>query len=275
MVITVFEPDERIQNLAVKRFTEGLYQHSEQVRVANIQDDVAVGEVSVLFGLNTAKELWIKERTELEGGRCLVMDYGSIRRPKLWTVGWDGLMGRADFLNFNSPSDRWVKYGSDIKPWRKHGDHILLIGQVPWDGAVRNTNIVQWAIETAEQLSKISSREIVFRPHPLAIRATPNIPLTTWSIRTLVEDLENAHCVVTYNSTTASMSVIEGTPVFALGEGSIAWDIAENDLNNVETPRKISKELRNQWCYNLGYTQWTLEEFGNGVAWEHLKRGVV
>ena len=41
-----------------------------------------------------------------------------------------------------------------------------------------------------------------------------------------------------------------------------------NDLSNLENPN-LSFD-RNQWAYNLAYTQWTREEMEEGKAWSHL-----
>jgi hypothetical protein len=89
------------------------------------------------------------------------------------------------------------------------------------------------------------------------------------SMRPLTEDLKDAHCVVTWNSNSAVEAAILGKPVFAFDEGSMAWEIANKTLLDVDTPNYPD---RKQWAHNLAYSQWTLSEIGNGEAWRHLTK---
>lgn len=269
-MIVVYEPEERIQNLVVKHMIEGLVLHGEEVAVLSINDEPATCDVSVVFGFGTAKHRAIINLMEDCGGRVLVLDYGAVSRPFYWTAGWDGLMGNADFMNVGSPGNRWMSMNIQMHPWKNAGSDILLAGQVPWDGSVSNVNIIEWLYATTDELKSITDRPIVLRPHPLAVNKTPHVPGTHWSTSSLDEDLRRAWCVVTWNSTTSGMSVIKGVPVYAMDRGCIAWEVANHCLADIERPIHMD---RTQWAYNLGYSQWTLEDLRRGVTWSHLKGG--
>jgi len=61
-------------------------------------------------------------------------------------------------------------------------------------------------------------------------------------------------------------SVIEGVPVFACDKGAMSLDVS-NDIIDLENPKLYNRE---QWAYNLAYTQWTREEMVEGLPWKHL-----
>jgi hypothetical protein len=84
-----------------------------------------------------------------------------------------------------------------------------------------------------------------------------------------VEDLQGAHAVVTFNSNTGVDAVIAGVPIFTIDRGSMAWEVSDHDLSEIEKPNLYDRE---QWAHNLAYTQWTMAEMAGGWAWSHLFR---
>ena len=55
--------------------------------------------------------------------------------------------------------------------------------------------------------------------------------------RTLMQDLMNAYCVISYNSSPAVVSAIEGVPIFVLDpERSQAKEVANTNLRDLENP---------------------------------------
>ena len=202
----------------------------------------------------------------------IVLETGYINRGDgenhHYAAGFNGLNGRADFRNHDSPDDRAKKLGVELKQWRS-GKHILLCGQVPWDAAVDNSDHKIWLLAATERLRSYSQRPIRFRPHPLARKAIPSIPGTELSSKSLKEDLADAHCVVTYNSNTAVDALLDGVPVFAHDKGSMCWEVANKSLISVDVPNKPD---RTQWLNDLAYSQWTPQEMSEGETWRHLFR---
>jgi hypothetical protein len=164
--------------------------------------------------------------------------------------------------------ERWKKLGAQLVPYSR-GDKIILCGQVPWDASVDHVDHKAWLIETAQKLKAMTTRPIVFRPHPLAIQALPAIRGLEYSVRPLTEDLKDAHCVVTFNSNSAVEALIAGKPVFAFDEGSMVWEVANRSLSYLEEPTHLGRE---QWANNLAFAQWTPAEMAEGKAWAHLTR---
>lgn len=201
---------------------------------------------------------------------CLILETGYINRgsgpENHYALGWNGLNGRADFRNENSPPDRMEKLGVKLKDW-KDGKHIVLCGQVPWDASCDFVDHRKWLADAVENIKSVSSREIVFRPHPKA--PLPNITGCTYSTKPLIEDLENAHCLVTFNSNSGVEALIEGVPVFGFDEGCMYWKICNKNWLDIENPQRID---RTQWIQDLCYAQFTPQEMRSVEAWAHISK---
>ena len=186
-------------------------------------------------------------------------------RENHYAAGLNGLNGRADFRNQNSPPDRWKllqEQGIYFQPWR-YAEDILLCGQVPWDASVDHTNHVEWINATAAKLTFLTDRRVMFRPHPHApLPPVPGVDYQTGAI-----PWERIHACVTFNSNTAVEAALAGVPVFVDDVGSMALRIANRNLNAIETPAMPSRE---QWAYDLAYAQWTPQEMAEGKTWSHL-----
>lgn len=199
----------------------------------------------------------------------LVLERGYVGDRFFWTsFGWGGLNGRADFHNSGMPGDRWGKHFAEcMKPWRGHhdGDYVLIMGQVPNDAAVKkHVNFMAWVDMVVRGLKRRGEKP-VFRPHPMSTH------LTTSQCRTIGGTLEDAFArakwVVTFNSNSAVDAVLAGVPAVSVDRGSMAWAVTGRDpLSAPDMPP------RDQWAYNLAYTQWSPEELRSGEALEHVAR---
>lgn len=224
-----------------------------------------------VFWSHHPRTMAIRERQRANGLDYLVMERGYLGDRKKWTsLGYNGQNGRADFLNVDSPSDRWDRYPKWVeKPWNPGNEYILLIGQVPTDSAVGHINFERWIYETIKHLEWLIDLPVKFRPHPI----TEGRYLSHhYEKKELIEDLSQATCVVTFNSTAGVDAVMDGIPVIALDRGSMAWPVAGHQLEDIKNPPMPD---RSQWLYDLAYTQWTKREIKSGKAWEHLKSGPV
>lgn len=230
-------------------------------------------DIGVVWGL--AKKAvpisWWREDVIERHDMIIIMDSGYIHRGNkphhYQAVGLNGLNGRADFKPEKAEPFRWHDLGVATQPWREDGEHILLVGQVPWDSSVQHTDHHKWLSDTAVEIGRYSSRPIRFRPHPKAWRHLPPIKGTEYSRNSLAEDFENCWAVVTFNSNVGVDAVIAGIPVFYADRGSMARDIASDDLRQLESP-VMSK--RSDWAARIAYSQWSKPEMVTGLAWEHL-----
>lgn len=235
-------------------------------------DEYKPSDIAVVFGTfkkrvprSFARGAVIERQKEC--GQTIILETGYINRgsgkSNHYAVGLNGINGRADFRNKNSPQDRIEKLGVSLSEW-KSGHHIVLCGQVPWDASVDFTDHEKWLLETAKSIRLKTSRPIIFRPHPLC-KLKP-ISGTIYSTRPLEKDLKDAHACITFNSNAGVESVVHGIPAFAFDLGSMVYEVASHSLDELESPEKPD---RSQWLADLTYAQWMPEEFGE--AWQHFK----
>jgi hypothetical protein len=206
------------------------------------------------------------------GKDVIVLETGYVNRGDgpndYYAAGWNGLNGRADFKNKGMGSARWEGLGVKMAP-PTQGEDIILCGQVPWDASVVNVNIVDWLNEVSLWLSTVTSRKVVYRPHPKAKEHPKEVAGAETSAAALQEDLDRAFCVVTYNSNAAVLAVLAGVPATAEDKGSMA-SLVTGDRRQILHPPHPTEGVRQQWANDLAYAQWNLDEMRGGMAWEHL-----
>jgi len=263
---------DEVHNRVIRSLYEGCPTDKELLDVTHYTPS----DVAVVFGVYKKAVPFshyrgqVIEEQRRRQRKTIVLETGYINRGNgpehHYAVGFNGLNGRADFRNQFSPDDRFRKLGIDVKPWTiNENGVVLLCGQVPWDASVQDINMPEWILDMAHLIQQITDREIVFRPHPLA----PMSPIKgiEYSTAPVMQDLNRAKTVVTFNSNTAVEAVLEGIPSFSFDVGSMAYAVTDHDLNNIENPKMCD---RAQWVYDLAYTQWTLDEMRSGETWAHL-----
>lgn len=273
-MVRVYLSGNPVHDRVLEAFYEGCPNESELVQGWKYEPS----EIAVVFGVHKSKirQSWqrgkIFRQQREKNLDVIVLETGYINRgdeeTHHYAAGFNGLNGRADFKAKNMGPERFEMLGVQMKPYSR-GEKVILCGQVPWDASVDHHDHKAWLVEMASKLKIMTKRPIVFRPHPLAKEALPPIKGCEYSTRPLKEELPNAHCVMAFNSNSLVEAVIEGKPVFAFDEGSMAWDVANKDLGDLEEPKC---HQRQQWLRDLAYKQWTMEEMKQGLAWRHLTR---
>lgn len=241
-------------------------------------DDYKPSSVAVVMGVYkkrisaSFKRGHVIREQDKNGQDCLILETGYINRgnklDNSYAFGWNGLNGRADFMNRGMPADRAEKFRSRLRPWKAGGDYVLLCGQVPWDASVDFTDHISWLYESLGKLKQLTKREIVFRPHPLGGHP-PDLKCRVSRLENTIEqELENAWCCVNFNSNTGVDAILSGTPVFCFDKGSMVYEMSRHDWD-IENPRRPD---RTQWLNDICYAQWTPAEMADGRAWRHLLR---
>ena len=242
----------------------------------------------------------IRQYHEANGGVCISFDGGiwtslgnratqwekHYYRCGLWSPMRDG-----NFLNKNSPGDRWQQIESKLdtksQPWRKDGRHILLCTQPKdnWSMTRTQTDPYVWVEDVIQKIKRVTDRPIKLRPHPNhAIKCAedmakkhPDVEVTsvekgggpTAEYRfTFLEELKDCWCVVTHNSTAAVDAATYGIPVVMTSDLCLAWDIGTNDFSKIENPPMPD---RTQWLNDLGYASWNIDEVKSGAVWKRFK----
>lgn len=197
-------------------------------------------------------------------------------------VALGGALGDdADFGASGSPSDRWeaqrLSLGIKVSPYRSHGRHVLILGQVGRDASLRGLDIAEWLGETARAVRERTSRPILVRLHPSmrwrdrerAIAACAEVAdLTISSIEnSFSADIAGAWTCVTYSSGGAVDALLAGVPPICLSPANLAYELCSRSLDDIEAPLEPE---RDQFFCDLAYSQWTPEEMADGSAWRHL-----
>ena len=198
---------------------------------------------------------------------------------------YDGVFKNTGFY-FDKDIDpnRWRKLSTDLniklKDYRKNGEHILIPLQRNGGWSMRNLPVMEWLKKTIIDIRKFSDRPIVVRGHPgdkkvpLYLQLDePNVIISPWK-KPIVQDLQNAWAVVTYNSSPGVVSLIEGVPVFAMDPDpnySQYHHVSNTTLKRLEDPKMFDRQ---NWIESLAMCHWKFEELRSGEAWEFMRNYV-
>ena len=195
------------------------------------------------------------------------------KEGKYWlSFGWNGLNGRADFCNKNSPNDRWNKHFNDGRLLDySDGEYILIPLQIKTDMSIRGRGYEYHSI--VKEIRRLYDLPIKIKQHPTREDGWPKLigKDVTYLDRFMpIQDaIKDAKVVVNINSNAGVDAVIGGKPVVSLDVGSMVYDISAHDYCKLAVPDWPD---RTQWCNDIAYAQWTPEEVAAGETWEHLKK---
>lgn len=269
MQVRVYTSHNEDENYVLQKF----YDACPKSKIITDLDNYEPSDIAVVFG-TYKKNIPVSFRRghvvhsqKLANKDTIILETGYLNRGSQknnhYAAGWNGLNGRADFKNKNSPADRSDRFRDLMRPWRTKGEHILICGQVPWDASVDHIDFVEWTQTTTDMIQRATTRPIKYRSHPLGKTPTPGGAERSHNYY-LEDDLENCWCCVTFNSNSGVEAALKGIPVVAMDEGSMVMPIA-NSLQEINNPRMPDRQ---QWLNDLCYAQWLPSEMEK--AWKHL-----
>ena len=172
--------------------------------------------------------------------------------------------------------DRYEKFKSkDIRKWHANkGSKILILPPDYYMCIFRND--FSWLSETVNIIKKYSDREIVVRERPLPQNFIEQLPIkpekidgVSYSKNLLEDDLNEAWCVVAYNSVISIEALINGIPVFTNVDICPALPLANKNYSDIEKP--YLPDDREKLLNSLAYSQFTLEEIRSGFAYKAIE----
>lgn len=188
------------------------------------------------------------------------------------------------------PEDRFNTYFKqhvNIKPWRLNTNgHILVLP--PTQPTAWFTGDEDWLDNTVEWLKRNTNRQVIVRHKPPVVYVDKyGFPVGSLVVQekiremeplirktTFEEDLDNAYCVVAYNSGAVVKATLEGIPVFST-EYAPSKPVAF-DWKDIENDNELKQEPNRQQYFNaLSYHQFTLGEMRNGEAWRLIREWVL
>lgn len=148
------------------------------------------------------------------------------------------------------PDDRWKALKTDVKPWAKHGRHVVIAAPTPTYS--RFHALKDWTDTTLDRLARNTDRQLVIRGKETK--------------RPLQWDLEGAHALVAHGSIAAVEAVILGCPAF-VDRTSAAALVGKTDLAEIERPAYPDRQ---PWLNALAYSQYSESELTDGTLWRLL-----
>ena len=207
----------------------------------------------------------------------IIIEQGFLNRKYYRSFGINGFAGLSKIIPKDCPKDRFEMLNIKIKDMKVNNDgYILFCAQLPWDTQVQDIDYNKYINNLFIILKNITDKKIVFRYHPLfKPRGNFNITLPYYvkkdENKNLIDSFNDAYCVISYNSTSLVEAVIEGKPIIALNKMSIVYDLATNDLNNLNKLYIPNKNKILQKMYNISYMQYTEKEYADGTAIKYIK----
>jgi hypothetical protein len=193
-------------------------------------------------------------------------------------------------LNKVFPQDRFDHYfksSVNIKPWRvKSTGHILVLP--PTQPTAWYLGADNWLNDTVNWLQTHTDRQVIVRyKPPVTFCDSFGFPLQHELIEqkknemkplvrqtSFEEDIQDAYCVIAYNSGAVVKAISEGVPVFSTDQAP-SWPISF-DLSDINNTKRLSQEPdRQRWFNALAYHQFHLSEMENGTAWNLIQEWVL
>lgn len=206
--------------------------------------------------------------------------------PGYGGAGWMRIVKNHHTMNWlgNSDGKRYHKFFSDlcpILPWKNNserGDRIVVCpptNAVSWYAGLNH----DWTENVVGQLKSLLPEKDHSR---ILVRPKPNEPMVdsagnllgfkqNESEGSLIEDLDNAQCVVAYNSMVALTATLQGIPV--IGTDYSCCKPVAYKLHDLARPSVFDVEPinRKNLIYWLADNQWSMEEMQSGFAWKKLQ----
>ena len=102
-----------------------------------------------------------------EGKDVLVLEVGGLIRGKTWKVGLNGINREANFGPEGNGPERVQKLELQLERWNTFGETIYICGQHDKSHQWRNMPPMgTWLLDIITQIRKMTSRKIIWRPHP-------------------------------------------------------------------------------------------------------------
>lgn len=242
---------------------QGMKRHGVTTSRARKYEPTGESDIAVVWSW---KQPRLIESMIASGRHVIVMERGFLPRRKDWcSLALDGFNGRGRFAPAPDGGARWNRHFAHLlKPWRSGGDYALMIGKGPNDPSLHGADFEAWTRRTTDSLVARGQR-VRYRPHP--DRPTPCPPGAELSTGTLAEDLADAAMIVSFNSSTDVEAILSGIPGIITDAGSLCYPIAAHDVSE-----PLVRPDRTQWCHDMAWRQWTIEELRNGDAWDHVRQ---
>ena len=185
---------------------------------------------------------------------------------------------RNNYANTASTNEQWLRLSRDLgvslKPYRNHSNGSILICMQRDGGfAMNGIQPMSWLDQKIAAIRQHTNRAIVIRPHPGAYdmkhfvkyQAMKQVSVVDPGTTTLVQNLQESHSAVFFNSSASVAAVCAGVPVFVDDSSCVSWNIANTDIGCINAPQTFDRE---QWIYDLAAAHWTDQDSESGRIYQ-------
>ena len=148
------------------------------------------------------------------------------------------------------------RLGLQIKPWKHTGEYILITCQRDNGWSMDGMAVINWLHPVLQKYKKIYDRPIMVRFHPgdkhqhkhmMQLRAIGHKVRYSSPSVSLLKDLHDAWCVISYNSSPGVVSA--SVCLVCIRSLELQDQVANTDLRNIEN---LNREFdREQWLRRL------------------------
>jgi hypothetical protein len=159
------------------------------------------------------------------------------------------------------------RLNTEFKGWQS-GEHILVCPSSPTVSYYINGMTQEdWIKETTDEIKKCTDR-------PVRLRNKPR-PSNKWWNTDILDDLKDAHCLVTNMSLAAVDAIINGVPCIT-DKKNVANFVSSQDISykTLNYPFKPDDDKINRWMRMLSYNQFTIKEIEDGIAFKVLQEQI-
>jgi hypothetical protein len=252
---------------------QGFIYHGYTIDIDSFDSDAVVIWSQLWAGrMKGNREVYEKYRNQSKP--VIVVDAGCIHRNHTWRIITDQCN---QIAGVGHDQSRRQQLGLEIDLWRyKRGSDILIALQRTDSNQWRDMpDVNTWLTSVIDDIRQYSDRNIRIRPHPRnryiqkhtgASIESPQHLIGTYDDYDFLRSLDQAWCVINWNSSPGIVSTLRGVPAF-VSESSLAAPVANHDMALIENPLMPD---RTQWVNDLAWTEWTLTEMQQGIPQSYL-----
>jgi hypothetical protein len=218
-----------------------------------------------------------------KAGRQIIFIDKGYTRKNTFRVAVNGFHPTQYLMKLNCLNGRFDAANLIVKPYPKtpRGDYILFDGaSQKYCNFMKLGDQLDWGISVLKTIRAHSDRNIAYRPRPTHNRVDEDIILerlcqekltnVRLDVGPVAESIEDAYTVVSHGGNIGWEAALAGKPNFIIHD-SIARPVAETEWSRLDKALVPTEELRRRWMYNVMHCQWTINEFADGTAWEHIQ----
>jgi hypothetical protein len=205
-------------------------------------------------------------------------DQGSYLRYSVGGPFYD----RAEYANRNSTDAKWREISQVLGvtlQGHQHNvnGHILICMQRDGGFAMKTLSPMDWLQNKIHEIRSVTQRAIHIRPHPGKYNMQDfvaysgrdakrqRITLIDPGRSRLVDNLQNAHSAVFFNSSASVAAVCAGIPVFVDDSSCVSWRVANHDISKIETPAEFERQ---PWINDLAAAHWSDKDARQGHIYQ-------